>query len=48
MIKWYYNSSFLENKELLFIISVTVILLIILITICFDYYVLKRCKRENK
>ena len=44
MIRWIYNSVYLDNKELLFYISVAVIILIILITI---YFVCKELHNES-
>ena len=45
MIKWIYSNFFLENKEILFIISIIVILIIIFLTF---YFVGKELKNENK
>ncbi len=44
MIKWIYNNVYLENKELLFIISVIVLVIIIILTF---YFVGKELKNES-
>ncbi len=44
MIRWIYNNVFLENKEVLFYVSVAIIILIILITI---YLVCKELHNES-
>lgn len=45
MIEWLYNSLYLEHKELLFIISVIVIIMIIIFTF---YLVNKELKNDSK
>lgn len=45
MVKKIYNSSYLENQETLFIVSI-IILILIIITTCFLVY--KELKRVNK
>lgn len=45
MIKWIYSNFFLENKEILFIISIIIILVIVFLTF---YFVGKELKNENK
>ncbi len=44
MIKWIYRNIYLENKELLFYISIIILILIILVTI---YLVYKELKNES-
>ena len=45
MIRWIYNNVFLENKEVLFYVSVAIIILMILITI---YLVCKELHNESR
>ncbi len=45
MIKWIYNNVYLENKELLFIICVIILIIIIALTF---YFVGKELKNESK
>lgn len=45
MIKWIYSNFFLENKEILFIISIIIIIVIVFLTF---YFVGKELKNENK
>lgn len=45
MIKWIYNNVYLENKELLFIICVIILVIIIALTF---YFVGKELKNESK
>ncbi len=45
MVKWIFNNIYLENKELLFYISMAVIVLIIIITI---YLVCKELHNESR
>ena len=47
MIKWIYEGRYLENKETLFIISTSVIILIIVITFILVWKELKKY-HENK
>lgn len=47
MVKWIYNSLFLEHQELLFIISIIVIIIIIVVTIYLVYHELKRGNNAN-
>ena len=44
MIKWIYNNVYLENKELLFIISIIILIIIIVLTF---YLVGKELKNES-
>ena len=45
MIKWIYNNVYLENKDLLFIICVIILIMIIILTF---YFVGKELKNESK
>ena len=44
MVKWIFNNIYLENKELLFIVSVIVLITIIALTF---YFVGKELKNES-
>ena len=47
MFKWYFMDYFIDNK-LLFWISITIILLIIITTICLVYKEIKEGNNANK